>query len=121
MLNWQDSKVSELNTRRLYTLMIAPIGQGGSMLEMLGSALFGGGVGIFGSVVSKVLSIWQFKEELKSKKMDHDHEKSLLDRQLEARKDELRDQRMGEQCASIGEAITDPDDGVFNSVHRCNI
>jgi hypothetical protein len=117
------------------------------MLEMLGSALFGGGVGIFGSVVSKVLSIWQFKEELKSKKMDHDHEKSLLDRQLEARKDELEseqaivnvaadesvrvasyqhansvgDQRMGEQCASIGEAITDPDDGVFNSVHRCNI
>ena len=82
------------------------------MLEMLGSALFGGGVGIFGSVVSKVLSIWQFKEELKSKKMDHDHEKSLLDRQLEARKDELESEQA---------PITDFDDGVFDSLYRCNI
>tara|TARA_R110002167_G_scaffold230420_2_gene435585 strand:+ start:1219 stop:1710 length:492 start_codon:yes stop_codon:yes gene_type:complete len=73
--------------------MIAPIGQGGSMLEMLGSALFGGGVGIFGSVVSKVLSIWQFKEELKAKKVDYEHEKSLLDRQLAARKDELESEQ----------------------------
>jgi len=63
------------------------------MFEMLGSALFGGGIGIFGSVVSKVLSIWQFKEELKAKKVDYEHEKSLLDRQLAARKDELESEQ----------------------------
>jgi 3-deoxy-D-manno-octulosonic-acid transferase len=63
------------------------------MWDMIGAALFGGGAGIFGSVVSKVLSIWQYKEELKAKKMDYEHEQSLLDRQLSARRDELESEQ----------------------------
>jgi len=63
------------------------------MWDMIGAALFGSGAGIFGSVVSKVLSIWQYKEELKAKKMDYEHEKSLLDRQMQGRKDELESEQ----------------------------
>lgn len=63
------------------------------MWDMIGAAFVGSGAGIFGSVVSKVLSIWQYKEELKARKMDYEHEKSLLDRQLAARKDELESEQ----------------------------
>ena len=63
------------------------------MWDMIGAAFVGSGAGIFGSVVSKCLSIWQYKEELKAKQIDYEHEKSLLDRQLAARKEELESQQ----------------------------
>ena len=63
------------------------------MWDMIGAALFGAGSGIFGSVISKALSIWQYKEEVKAKKLDYEHEKSLLSLQLSARKDELESEQ----------------------------
>ena len=63
------------------------------MWDMIGAAFVGSGAGIFGSVVSKCLSIWQYKEELKAKQLDYEHEKSLLDRQLAARKEELESEQ----------------------------
>lgn len=63
------------------------------MWDMIGAALAGGATGIFGSVISKGLSIWQFKEEVKAKKVDYEHETVLLQLQLAARKSEMESEQ----------------------------
>jgi|TARA_R110002096_G_scaffold221598_2_gene410465 hypothetical protein len=63
------------------------------MWDMIGAALTGGATGIFGSVISKGLSIWQFKEEVKSKKVDYEHETVLFELQLASRRSEMESEQ----------------------------
>jgi hypothetical protein len=55
------------------------------MWEMIGAALFGSTTGLLGSVVSKVLEIWRYKEEAKARQMSYDHEVRLLEMQMRDR------------------------------------
>ncbi len=55
------------------------------MWEMIGAALFGSTTGLLGSVISKALEIWRYKEEAKARQMTYDHEARLLEMQMRDR------------------------------------
>ena len=76
-------------------------------LDVIMTAITGGGFGAIGAIASKIMGVWEAKEERKNKALDFQHELALLDKQSALRQAETESElaiATAETAASLREA-----------------